>query len=678
VDGALGDLRVFVDQLGKEQRKSARSWIASLHDFDDHPGPEELARLDPDEAWQRRRAIQAARLLVVGRLEPPAAAARAVQRLDRLGPTPEHPETAAAFVERDRDWAAAFVAAADAVPPRAQGGGATLAILMRHVVLAHELPVPTGRLFHGNWIRVNPRWHGEHALTDAVRVDPLLPEMLLAQLASGEAGQNPRLPDAVRTLVHEGWVDRAATLTVVVEHLTANQRVSSQRVLAGVAAQLDLRPEEVPGGLASLVGMISAAHGSVATLALPLAVDLVWSGGDLDSLARVVSSRPEKGLRKRLLSALSPTGLGRRVATTDLVAAIDLLADGETDVAVQAAYAKARQALGARPQESEHTTPGALGLWGLAPERSMPRPEVPSWGAPLRDRWWVMLRAGDSSSDPHLVDHLLDALAHDDIAGEDLSATAHELAVEGKLSPARAATLLEPLFVGGAMRETWPVALEIADLCAAAPRPAAGLDKLLRMLSSYAAEPPTPVELPPHVLRLAQGRSKAAQEACRLVTLLGSSSTPGDPRPTTLNLWTERHERAPWELAYPPTRDLATLGRRIAATPSPTTTSLAPSAAACWNRCSSTSWPPWWRVTAPTRCERRCASTCPSGPARSHRRSRCGRTVASRQRPTGPWHGPAARPPTCRNSGRRSSAGAPPPSGPTSGHRRRGSTTRRR
>lgn len=367
------------------------------------------------------------------------------------------------------------------------------------------------------------------------------------------------------TLVDKGLIDRDRTLGIALEQLTAGQKPSSQKTLAGVLTALELRADEVPGGLDHLLSVLSSCHGSAAGAVLGLATDLVASDAEVVELARVMGPRSEKALRRTLLAVLSPTGLGRRVSSQALLEAIDVLAAGDEDVADLARYGKARAALGGvQTREAVVGAPAPLGLWGLEPPRLEEHQPVHS-DLPIRDIVKQHMRTKDKTwEQAQATERVLDALARGDLTTAGLVGIAHELAAEGRLSPVRSAVLFESLFLGGAMRLVWPAALATASL-AATGRPRPGLDRLLALLSSYAAEAPRPVRLPSRLVAIASGSTKAALEAARLVRLVDAPTDGVEPVEVDLALWDETTERPPQGLAFPPKRDLDSVGRRLAA-----------------------------------------------------------------------------------------------------------------
>lgn len=586
IAGELAPLRAYLDGLTGADLRAARTWVAGTHDVDEYPYPDELgdyeyvessdgtrgARVDVGRP-ARERAMHRARCLTRGRLLGPVAAVQAVSTGWGGSSPAGDDEVVAAFVDHDEAWVTAFARAADAVSPSARNAG-LVTWLLRKVVEAHGLPVPTGRLFHEAWIKQvqsqvePPQWSDRRPDLDPLRADPLLPDVVYLLLASGEVGVWPGFARVLPTLVDEGVIDRDRTLAVALEQLTAGQKPSSQKALAGVLTALGLRAEEVPGGLDYLMGVLTSCHGYAAGVILRLALDLVASDPDAVALARALAPRREKGLRRTLLTALSPAALGDRVSREGLVEAIDVLASGDEDVADVARYDKARAALGvaARSTGSAQQAAPRLGLWNLTPPTLAELPRVRHI-ATIRDVVKPLMRTDDKSwEQAQAVEMALDALARGDLTTSDLAGIAHELVAEGRLSPARSASLFEALFLGGAMQLVWPAAMHTADLAASGARVVPGLDRLLAMLSSYGAEPPPPVLVPTHVARISRGTSKAALEARRLLELVDATPDGSPPARIDLGLWDESTEHPPQATHYQPKRNLDSVARRLAAT----------------------------------------------------------------------------------------------------------------
>lgn len=563
--GETTALLAYVDGLDAAGRQVVRRRAARLRTWE-HYGilwrSTHAIPLLPEERERREVGLDLGLVLLVARLEGPAGAARAIARFSvraRLS----FDEVAREFGDRGPVWAASFVTAADTASVNSDGGE-TVARLCQALVLKYGLPVPTGPLYHSRWLVGGPRYAGNVPLTNVLRVHPLMPDVLYALIASGQSSPYPDLPDAIGTLVDEGVLDRGRVLEVSLQHLTVGHRPGSQKVVLATTARLGLTAEEVPGGLPFVLGVLSSGDRTVARAVLPFAIDLVRTAGDVNDLVRVVAGRPEKGLRQALLKTMSPNALGRRIDHADLADSVAELGSGEQDMALRAACDKALARLGVtRPEEAPQPAT-ALGLWEaeptLADERDRSRWDVGG----LREQCWQAMRSGGDPTYEGFHDALLDALGRDEVGDRQLVALATELAAEGKLSATRAAALLEVVFLGGALRRVWPAAVDIAELCAGPQRPAAGLDKLLRMLVQYAVEVPTTWPLPAHLRRLAGRRTHAGLEARRLAEGLASPLDPIEPEPVHLGLWQEGSAPLPWRLRYPSRRDLTTLVRRLA------------------------------------------------------------------------------------------------------------------
>ena len=224
----------------------------------------------------------------------------------------------AAFVQllwdRPREWVAEFVDAASRVGwvPRARTATASLSRALRAAAVHHGLPCPTGNTFLKAWYAGTPlmrKWQwqmdsGSEGLAAWLAVDPFMPELLLGYLAAGESGDLPELPGAVGRLVRSGSVERSAVLALVLELLTTSQRPKSQRVLAGILAELEIRADEVPGGLTYLLGVLSTADRAVQPVLLPVAIVLMTDAEGCRQLTDVVAARPEKKPKELLLAAL--------------------------------------------------------------------------------------------------------------------------------------------------------------------------------------------------------------------------------------------------------------------------------------------------------------------------------------------------------------------------------------
>lgn len=463
--------------------------------------------------------------------------------------------------DADRDWVASFADAASRVGlgSNARNVNGTLSRVLRATVVHHELPCPSGSTFLAQWLNgsdfkgwlIGSDFKG--SMLDTLREDPLMPDLLFHYLASGHCGQVPwasSLPEVVAELVEAGRVDRAAALEHVLNLLTAPQRPASQGVLAKITTALNLRAEEIPGGLTFLLGVLSTSHTSVSKVLLPHAIDLVADAQGLVELTTVVGGRSERKQKEMLLAGLKAPALRSAVGIGHVLEALRLLG-GSEDAAFAAKVARVVVAIGGSVEPGD--TPTAVGLWNLAPS-PWARENGPSPWDPTRENSWGQVWSGYAHPDQRLawlVDLALADISRGELSdGSALVEPVTQLLGEGQLRLPRLARALEDLFLGGGMRQGWECAMAIADACCAAPRKPAGLADLLRTLASYAREVP-PQDLPPHIVAMAaaDGQTKAQMEARKLgATLSGtnpdefvrrvrSETLPAVDRPVVRGLW---------------------------------------------------------------------------------------------------------------------------------------------
>jgi hypothetical protein len=531
-DGAVVGVDEMLRGLDDSHRAEARRWFeGSRRWFRDH-----WIRRSPDGGlavvWRVRWVEAVCAVSLLG----PVAAARRVPWRDLRG---GHDEPGEAILvrrlrEADRAWVAGFVQAASEVRLGADRWVAhTLAGVLRGAVTHHGLPCPTGATFLREWLfgtpvempaygRVEPE-----QLVAALRVDPLMPELLLHYLGSGHCGDSPGLPEASRMLVAEGSLDRGRLLEAVLAQLTTQQRVASQRVLAEVLRVNGLTAAEVAGGLTYLLGVLSTADGSVCRVVVPLALELVMDSDGLGELVAVLVARPERKPKELLLRALRQARLGAVAGHGAVIDALRVLA-GDDDAAFATQALRALAALGEIPSADEASAP--LGLWSLEPQ-PVPAPERRPWAR--RNMREVVqqllsapegLHAGDEAWATAELLHRV-ATGRQDPTG--VGVVMGTLLGMGTLKMPRATRLFEDLFLGGVMRSTWPVALGVADFACSLPRRPPRLEVLLRMLAGYAAEAP-PLEPPAHLRALAasSGDTKVLQEARRLGAALCREPVP--------------------------------------------------------------------------------------------------------------------------------------------------------
>ncbi|WP_130493870.1 hypothetical protein [Motilibacter rhizosphaerae] len=523
--GDLAAARQLLDGLEGDELRAAKEWFAGskrwVSSLSEHLHPPSA---DVGGGTRVRwRAAWTVGMCAVRLCGPVTAAAR-VPWADYWDWVPDAAGEAALVQllrEQDREWAASFVEAASGVSlgGRVPRSGRTLSRVLRAVAVHHDLPCPSGATFLATW------WAGAGpyaTLADLLVGDPLMPDVLLRYLGSGHAGGLEGLPAAVAEVCGRGQLDRGSVLEQVLESLTAGQRPKAQRELLAVATALELRADEVPGGLTYLLGLLATVDRQLVPALLDMALDLVRDGAALEELAVTVAARPEQGARDTLLKALGQQDLQRAAGTPAVLASLDVL--GATDDAAFGRRVVAlRTTLGGAVGGDEER-PVAVGLWTLAPAPG-DGPPVPRHLAERPDealarlwRSWEHALSGPAEYRrfwrPLLVHQGLVSFA----AGGDgngLRATAVALVEQGECSLPALAGVLEDVFLGGALRQLWPVALELADLaCATSKRPA-GLEVLLRMLATYAVEVPEPRPAPPHVAALAarRGQTKAQSEA---------------------------------------------------------------------------------------------------------------------------------------------------------------------
>lgn len=455
---------------------------------------------------------------------------------------------------RPPPWAAEFVDAASHLPPPRDRGDETLARVVRSTAVRHGLPCPTGHTFLALWLEGTALsgWPTTDEVVEWLTVDPLMPDVLLGMLGTGECGRRPDLGQIAASLVSSGHVDRDRLVEVVLEELTTPQRARSQQVLSEILSAVGLRPDEVPGGLGYVLGVLSTAHRSVQPVLLPLALALATHDEDWRELVDLVAGRPDKKAKEMVLAALKEVGPERvrREALADL---LDALVTG-SDAAYDAKVAKVRSALGLESAANQQVT--LLGLWDLAPmPRATTRPErfsysrEPTWSAALSSRepetedvrLWLTEQALVEMADG----------SHD--GAEILAATGHLLGRQEFHSSAFV-TAFEDLFLAGGLRQGWETALGVADRAAGAPKPPSGLADVVRLLVRYAPEVRDPVALPDHLASLAAGTSgtKAAIEARKLAaTLPGPRSQAAGPPAPDESVRTPLERTGLWERPRP-------------------------------------------------------------------------------------------------------------------------------
>ncbi|PFG17323.1 hypothetical protein ATK74_1890 [Propionicimonas paludicola] len=438
---------------------------------------------------------------------------------------------------KDSTWATRFVEAASRTrltDSEARQGGAVLSRILRAVGRHHHTPCPTGAAFYHSWTAGCP----EPSLTDAVAGDPWMPELLDYYLDHG--GTDPDVLEAIPTWIEQGVTSRERLLQVSFSLLLTNRRPGSQIMLAKILSQLETTADEVPGGLDYLLGAIATVVGQVGKALLPWAIDLVDDADGMLQLTTVIAARSEKAQKKSLLAALAGP-LRQRVGDSTTVAALQLMqADSDTQFAQQ--VGAAIRAIDAHPEEPDETASPSLGLWALSPTRLSA--EQRRAFTHERFEWPEFLTEPGRPKDRTqaiAVDAVLSCLAEGHTYQlRYLQELTLSLLDSGRLVLSRFTGLLPDLFLGGGMKEVWPVALRIADACAARATTPPALAELLRTLAGYAAEAPTSEPgMALADLASRNGRTKAHVEASQLVATMTAhrppvaerEEAPGTPTP---------------------------------------------------------------------------------------------------------------------------------------------------
>ncbi|WP_248580833.1 hypothetical protein [Nocardioides sp. InS609-2] len=482
----------------------------------EQPAPGQPHDKDAYESASKRR-YRAHLILALAAVElcgPVMAADRVQARW--WGLVDDRSELIYALWEKDRAWAQAYVDQAS------KSGGA--GDVIRTVVAHHGLACPSGEAFLEVWTDGAPiTFHGwpkpEPDAAEWLNADPLLPDLAYHLLNSDHCASWGWLPEVMCRGVELGVLDRSRLLEVVLTALTTQHRPSAQAVMAETLQVLGLRAEEVPGGFDYMLGVLATTKSSVLKMVFPLVLELVSGPEELRDLTMLVAGR-EKVHRTTLLKALDDEALEARVGGDGVIEALELLA-ADDDVRFAAAVTRALERRGAA-SPSQPAVAEPLGLWDLRPTPIAPDKNWPHW-LDLNITWGKAL-AKRSNEYPEQLQratyNLLTAMA----AGQDwrapLLANLQKRMTDGQLMVARTVDAFIDVFLAGGFRDTYPVALAVADTGAGVGRKPAGLHLFLRMLAQYAVEipPDVSIELPANIraLAAANGRTSAQEEARRL------------------------------------------------------------------------------------------------------------------------------------------------------------------
>jgi hypothetical protein len=525
--GDLAQARALAESLDGAERSEAAEWLANCRRWVNTTRSAVSGSPSTDErhdAWGRLPWIVAfSAVQVCG----PATAAKVVPWDELWGGKREH---SAAFIEllctQPHDWALAFLDATNRVSLNNGGwSGSTFTAIIRAVGRHHGAPCPTGAGFYQSWLA----GCSEKDFGDAVANDPWMPELLEHYLDAG--GTDARVLESLPEWIRRGATSRERLLAASFAQLTTPRRPGSQNMLAKIISQLDFQPDEVPGGLDFLLGLIATLSGPAGRILLPTAIVLVNDDAQAEQLATVIIARTEKAPRSMLLTALTKTWSSRISRPTIVAALTQLAEDPDTAFADKARAHLAKLTPTTMPSAPEPAP--ALGLWELSPTpasvREKKRFEDQSWLT-----WTEFLTQSGRPKDidqAKFVDELLTAAAANDAEQLDsFSRLVRRLMDAQQLTLSRVTNMLPDLFLGGGMKAMWPIALEIADYASWRSTVPTTLADLLRQMASFAADAP-PQQVPYNLAALAArpGKSKAQVEARVLATALGRPGSPGAP-----------------------------------------------------------------------------------------------------------------------------------------------------
>lgn len=422
--------------------------------------------------------------------------------------------------EADRNWAAAFVSAASEA--NLGEGSAIMAGVVRRVAIHHQLPCPVGATFLRSWTSGVPEmsWNYDRDWKPDpigwLTTDPLMPDIFYGFLEVGDLGHAAWLPACLPELVARGTIDRDRVIAQVLVNLTTSQRPASQKVLVEMLRELEMRIDEVSGGIAYLLGVIATSKLVVGKYLLPMALASLEAPEDLAELTATIAGRSEKMQKVSLLAALKGDDLRTRFGLDTVRASLETLAIGN-----DAAFTnKARAALEALPGADAFLAtavePEPTGLWDLDPTPT--ENGRPHCGHPDHRRaGWNAISVGWPpwpGGPADLADELL----------TEMRAGTFEAAVEldrvraylagTVLSLPPTVTVLRELFVSGGLRKGYPFGMALAELASSLAVRPAGLADLFRCLAEFAHEVPKderPV-LPHAVAVIAAGRGKSKAE----------------------------------------------------------------------------------------------------------------------------------------------------------------------
>ena len=198
-----------------------------------------------------------------------------------------------------------------------------------------------------------------------IRADGRYPAVVPLALCAQRLSDFPWIAPAVATLVDTGELDRRVVVETCLTALDSLGRATDQKVVAEVLRLLDVRGDDVPGGLPRLQQVLATCHGFVTSRLLPLAVELLRSPADVAELATTITARPEKRQRADLVRQLTTAAVREHAGDQAVIGGLAILAEGADDEV----SARARQAItdigGAAPSEP---VAASYGLWQRTPD----------------------------------------------------------------------------------------------------------------------------------------------------------------------------------------------------------------------------------------------------------------------------------------------------------------------
>lgn len=251
-------------------------------------------------------------------------------------------------------------------------------------------------------------------LTARLRRTLRLQDVLVAALRTPNAfatwhqmpGSAGDLPEAIRTLLAEGLLERGPLLEEALAALTRGDRTVSQRMQARILAGLDLASPDARDRMPLIAHLMPSVHGSATEVLLPAALAAPPTQAELLDLGAVILARSEKAQRRLLLDHLLAADRSDEAVRTLLAMATE---DPDRRLAEQARDALAEE--GAAPADTapacawsvpaadptpplEHYSADAAGLDRALSDRS-------SWDArPHRHARFAALLAEYADRDP--------------------------------------------------------------------------------------------------------------------------------------------------------------------------------------------------------------------------------------------------------------------------------------